>query len=91
MKRRTIKLLVAVVTLGVGVAVVTLWILRSRNPIPTPVTFITDYSKVDPSWVYITKNIPWKLPPKEIVEDLVRSMTGRALLWFCIRTDLWQL
>ena len=70
MKRRTIKLLVAVVTFGVGVAVVTLWILRPRNPIPTPVTFITDDSKVDPSWVYITKNIPWKLPPKEIVEDL---------------------
>ena len=78
MKRLSLKLLVAVLTLGVGVTVITLWILRPRSPTPTSVTSIPANARVDPSWVYITKNIPWKLPPKEIVEDLGLFYDGQG-------------
>lgn len=70
MKSLGLRLLVAILAFGAGVTVATLRIFSRHSSTITAVTSIPANSKVDPSWVYLTKNIRWELPPKEIVEDL---------------------
>jgi hypothetical protein len=57
MKNLTLRFTVAVLTFVVGITVAGILALRSNAPL-------------DPHWVYISKDIPWQLPPKEIVDDM---------------------
>jgi hypothetical protein len=76
MKRLTLKFTFALVTFVIGVVAANLWgftprlsKVESRASVVEPAPLITEAEReLDPDWVYITKNIQWELPPKQVIE-----------------------
>src|SRR5215213_4833299 len=76
MKRLTLKFTFALITFVVGVVAANLWGFnprlsrvesRASAVQPAPLS-VNSMPELDPNWVYITKNIQWELPPKQVIE-----------------------
>jgi hypothetical protein len=88
MKKLALRFTFALVTFVIGVLVTNLWAFNRRLPdveprasAVQPAPLIAEAApEIDPHWVYITKDIQWELPPKEVIEYTGRFYTGYGRL-----------
>jgi hypothetical protein len=69
MKKLTIKLTVVVFTLAACVTLASCRFLAQRSTEAQPSVPIID-PEIKPEWIFITNDIRWQLPPKEIVKEM---------------------
>jgi hypothetical protein len=71
---------VAVLAFGICAALLSCSRLPGRNTVTQPPKGMIGKSKLDPHWIYISKDIRWELPPKEIVKDMGLFYDGDGYL-----------
>ena len=76
MKNITIKLALAALTFAIGV-----WSTSFRSFVVPRVEVVTVTqpsltSELNPQWIFIASDIAWKLPPKEIMEEMGKFYDG---------------
>jgi hypothetical protein len=91
MRRITFRLIVASLTFILGVTAAAIWFASRRptvrvSPPPSPVSspeVIRPLPRpIDPSWVYINRDIKWEAPPKYIEQTFKASLNSTIVVFY---------